>query len=113
LFVKLSDHLITIFQILEIAHICACVYQFAKGDVVKIKSIVDLEVVGLGTITGLPVHDNFHSVPIESPFVRLCVTDVIAPDVALPFPNREEGQRTLGDVKGVNTLWNSKYLRKC
>lgn len=79
---------------------------------VKIKNIVDLEIVGLGTITGLPGEDTFHSAQFESPFLRVMITDVCAPTVSLPFPNKDEGHLTLGDVKGINTLWNSKFLRK-
>lgn len=78
----------------------------------KIKNIVDLSDVGLGQITGLPEEDTFHCALIEIPFVRIVVTDVKCPDVALPFPNREENEVTLGCVMGKNTLWNCKFLRK-
>lgn len=78
----------------------------------KLKSLVDTSVfVGEGEVTGLPGEEKFHSVDFEIPFVRVRVVKVFS-DVALPFPNPEEKQIMLSNVKGMNTLWNSRLLKK-
>lgn len=74
---------------------------------------MDRLVIGMGEVTGLPGEDRFHSVMFESPYLRIVVTEVIVPDVALPFPNSGEGHRYLKDMLGLNTLWNARYLKKC
>lgn len=86
--------------------------QFGRGDTVQIRSIVDRLVIGMGEVIGLPGEDRFHSVSFESPYVRVLVTEVFCPDVALPFPNPEEGHKYLKNMLGMNTLWSARYLRK-
>lgn len=78
----------------------------------KIKNIVDLETIAVGKITGLPGEDSFHCANIDYPYVCVMVTSVAKAYLALPFPNPDEGQNFLGDVKGANILWSSKFMRK-
>lgn len=78
----------------------------------KLKSLVDTSViVGEAEVTGLPGMETFHSVEFESPYLRVRVIEILE-DVALPFPNKQESQNMLSDVKGLNTLWNSRLLKK-
>lgn len=88
-------------------------WQFVRGDTVEIRHLIDRHVVAKGEVSGLPGEDTFHSVPIESPWVRVLVKKVIVKEIPLPMPNKEEKQEFLGDVKGLNALWNARFLRKC
>ena len=79
----------------------------------KIRDCVDGSIVGMGEITGMPRVDTFHSVVIEPTFVRILVSEVTIERATLPCPNDDEEHKFLKDVKGLNTLWRSKFLRKC
>lgn len=70
------------------------------------------QVVAVGEVTGLPGVDTLHSVPIEAPFVRVMVKQVIDWNYLIPVPNKEEKLYTLKDVNGLNILWNARFLRK-
>lgn len=80
------------------------------GDLVNLRNVVDLSIVAIGAITGLPDVHTFHCVPIPSPFVHVKVIEVFRLDVGLPIVSDE--QKFLSDVEGMNTLWNSKFLKK-
>lgn len=98
-------------------HFCLinlCAWQFSKGDAVELRSIVDRStIVAIGKITGLPGEDRFHCVLIESPWVRVAIKEVLCGDIALPHPIPGEKQVYLRDVRGMNTLWSCRLLRKC
>ena len=65
----------------------------------------------VGRISSLGGVDIFHCLPIPSSWYRIDVMQVLQTNVPLMFENKDAEQFVLKDVKGGNTIWDSKYIQ--
>ena len=65
----------------------------------------------LGSVSGFPGEQKFHFTDIPKGWLRVDVLDVLAPRVALMFPNDDAEQHRIEDAKGTNAIWDSQYMQ--
>lgn len=56
--------------------------------------------------------DVWHGKPIPEGYLRVDVTHVMAPEIALMVPNTAGDQWKMKDVLGSNTLWDVNFVRR-
>lgn len=68
--------------------------------------------VGSGKVTAIGGGTEvWHGKPIPEGYLRVDVTQIMAPDISLMVPNPAADQWKVKDVLGSNTLWDIKFVR--
>ena len=86
--------------------------QFKVGDYVfLINPRSSRSKVALGTISGVPGEQEFHSQEIPPEWRKVDVRIVLQEGVALMFPWERGDQLKIEDVKGSCALWAERHLK--
>jgi hypothetical protein len=67
--------------------------------------------VATGVVNGIGGEDKFHFTIIPETWLKIDITKVFAPNVALMLEVALVDQRGVGDVKGGNAIWDQKFLK--
>jgi len=67
--------------------------------------------VAIGKISGILGKQKFYFQDIPENWFKIDVSEILIPGVKLMFPNPDDEQERIEDVKGTATLWNQKYLK--